>query len=155
MLVEPVGEAGVQVGADRLGEGVVGGVADQQMAEAIAVVAGDLSAVGTDELTPHECREPGRDLRLFGSERLHAAAVEDLALDGSALEHPALGRVELVEPRSEQRSQRRRHVDLSVLGHHREHLRDEQRVAAGSVCDPLAQLVRDCVPDQRVCGFGR
>ena len=39
VLVEPVGEAGVQVGTDRLGEGVVGGVADQQVAEAVTVVA--------------------------------------------------------------------------------------------------------------------
>src|SRR5690349_4632579 len=39
VLVEPVGEAGVQVGADSLGERVVGGVADQQVSEAVAVVA--------------------------------------------------------------------------------------------------------------------
>ena len=34
-----VGEAFVQVGADRFGEGVVGGVTDQQVAEAVAVVS--------------------------------------------------------------------------------------------------------------------
>ena len=113
MLVEPIGEAGMQVGADRLRERVVGGVSNQQVAEAIAVLAGDLSAVGTHELAPDECGEPGRDLRLFGSERLDAAAVEDLALDGAALEHPALGLVELVEPRRQQRLQRRRHIDIS------------------------------------------
>ena len=153
VLVEPVGEAGMQVGADRLGERVVGGVANQQVAEAVAVVSGDLSTVGTDELAPHERGEPGRDLRLLGSERLHAAAVEDLALDRAALEHPALGLVELVEPGRQQRLQRRRHVDVPVLGGHREHLRDEERVAARSVGDPLAQLPRDGVPDQRVRVF--
>ena len=150
VLVQPVGEAGMQVGADRLWERVVGGVADQQVAKAIAVVTGDLSAVGTHELAPHERCEPGRDLRLLGSERLDAAAVEDLALDGAALEHPALGLVELVEPRREQSLQRRRHVDVSILGRHREHLRDEQRVAACGAGDPLAQLVRHRVADQRV-----
>ena len=150
VLVEPVGEAGVQVGADRLGERVVGSVADQQVAEAVAVVAGELGAVGTDELAPHECCEPGRDLRLLGSERLHAAAVEDLALDGAALEHPALGLVELVEPSRQQSLQRRRHVDVRILGRHREHLRDEERVAARGAGDPLAQLIRDRVADQRV-----
>ena len=98
VLVEPVGKAGMQVGADRLGKRVVGSVADQQVAEAIAVVAGELGAVGTDELAAHERGEPGRDLRLLRGERLHAAAVEDLAFDGAALEHPALGLVELVEP---------------------------------------------------------
>ena len=150
VLVEPVGEAGMQIGADRLGKRVVGGVADQQVAEAVAVVAGNQSTVGTHELAPDECGEPGRDLRLLGSERLHAAAVEDLAFDGAALEHPALGLVELVEPRREQSLQRRRYVDVSVLGRHREHLRDEQRVAARGAGDPLAQLMRDRVADQRV-----
>ena len=112
MLVEPVGEAGVQVGADRLGEGVVGGVADQQVAEAVAVVARELGAVGPDELVAHERGEPGRDLRLLGGERLDGAAVEDLTLDRAALEHPALRLVELVEPGRQQRLQRRRHLDL-------------------------------------------
>ena len=40
-----------------------------------------------------------------GAERLHGAAVEDLALDRAALEHPPLGRVELVEAGREQRLQ--------------------------------------------------
>ena len=150
MLVEPVGEAGVEVGADRLGERVVGGVADQQVAEAVAVVAGELRAVGADQLAAHEPGEPGRHLRLLGRERLHGAAVEDLALDRAALEHPALGLVELVEPRREQRLQRGRHLDLRVAGGHREHLGDEQRVAARRPRDPLPQLVRDLVADQRV-----
>src|SRR5207342_493954 len=91
VLVEPTGEAGMQVGADRLRERVVGGVSNEQVAEAIAVLAGDLSAVGTHELAPDECRQPGRDLRLFGNERLDAAPVKEFALDGAALEHPALG----------------------------------------------------------------
>ena len=150
MLVEPVGEARVQVGADRLGERVVRCVADQQVAKAVAVVARDLGRFGADELAPHERREPGRDLRLLGSERLHAAAVEDLPLDGAALEHPALGLVKLVEPSCEQSLQRRRHIDGSVFGRHREHLGDEERVAARGVRDPLAQVARDDIADQRI-----
>ena len=146
VLVEPVGEAGVQVGTDRLGERVVGGIADQQMAEAVAVVAGELGAVGADELVAHERGEPGRDLRLLGRQRLHGAAMEDLALDRASLEHAPLGLVELVEAGCEQRLQRRRHVDLLVPGGHREHLRDEERVAGRSVGDPLAQLRRDARP---------
>ena len=112
VVVEPVGEAGVQVGAERLGERVVGGVADQQVAEAVAVVAGDLRTVGTDELPADESGEPGRHLRLLGGERLHRAAVEDLALDGAPLEHRAFGLVELVEAGRQQRLQRRRDLDL-------------------------------------------
>ena len=107
VLVEPGGEARVQVGADRLGEGVVGGVADQQVAEAVAVVARELGAVGADQLAAHEPGQPGRHLRLLGGERLHGAAMEDLALDGASLEHLALGLVELVEAGRQQRLQRR------------------------------------------------
>ena len=59
VLVEPVGEAGVQVGADRLGERVVGRVADQQVAEAVAVVARELRAVGTNELRGARARRAG------------------------------------------------------------------------------------------------
>ena len=106
VLVEPVGEALMQVGADCLRERVVGGVADQQVTEAEAVVAGELGAVGSDQLPANERGEPGRDLGLLGRERLHGPAVEDLALDGSPLEHLALGVVELVEARRQQRLQR-------------------------------------------------
>ena len=54
VVVEPGGEAEVQIGADRLGERVVGGVANQQVAKAVAVVAGKLGELRTDELTAHE-----------------------------------------------------------------------------------------------------
>ena len=75
--------------------------------------------------------------------------MEDLALDRAALEHPPLGRVELVEAGREQRLQGRRHLDLvaRLIGH-RQHLADEQRVAAGRAGDPLAQLLRHSRADQ-------
>ena len=73
------------------------------------------------------------------------AAMEDLALDGAALDHCALGRRQAVESRGEQRLDRRRDGDLSEVGHgdpalaapleiaavdeHADHLLDEQRVA--------------------------
>ena len=118
-------------------EGVVGGVADQEVAEAEAVLAGELWPVGADQLAPHERREARRHLRVLRCECLDGAAVEDLALDRAALEHPPLRRVELVEPRREQGFQRRRHLTSSPdsLGH-REHLADEERVAGGGGGDP-------------------
>ena len=51
---EPAGEAFVQVGADSLGHGVVGSVADQKMAEAEGLLACELRCVGPDELLTHE-----------------------------------------------------------------------------------------------------
>src|SRR6266566_991542 len=73
------------------------------------------------------------------------AAVEHMTLNGASLQHTALGIVKLVEPRREQRLNGRRNGDLSrsvpvaAVGEHREHLTDEERVAAGCLEDPLAQ----------------
>ena len=49
VLFQPGGEALVQLGAGRLRERVVGGVADQQVAEAEPVLAGELRPVGPDQ----------------------------------------------------------------------------------------------------------
>ena len=58
-------------------------------------------------------------------------------------------RLELVEARREQRLQRGRDHDVAVrLAGHRQHLLDEERVAAGGAGDPLAQLVADVLGDQ-------
>ncbi len=74
--------------------------------------------------------------------------VEHLAFDRAALEHGPLRRVELVEARREQRLERRRHLDLAVAGrlHHRRHLLDEERVAAGGAQDPLAHVRAELLP---------
>src|SRR5439155_1016177 len=70
-------------------------------------------------------------------ERLHRAAVEDPALDRASLEDSALCRLELVEPRGEQRLDRAWHGDLAVarLLHQRDRLLDEERVAFGRPAD--------------------
>ena len=69
--------------------------------------------------------------------------MEDAALDRAALEHAALGGVELVEARGQQRLDRRRHGHVAVarLLDERDHLLDEQRVALGRLADPVAQVV--------------
>ena len=141
VLLEPAREALVQLRARRLCQGVVGGVADEQVAEAEGVLARELRRVRPDQPFAHERGESRRHLRLVRPERLHGAAVEELALDGAALEHAALARLELVEARGEERTQRRRDDDVRrrVAGH-REHLRDEEWVAAGGSCDPVPQL---------------
>ena len=113
MLVEPVTKPDMEIRTHRLRKRVVGCVPDQQVTEAVTVVARDLGTVGTHELAADECCEPGSHLRLVRGERLHASAVEDLAFDGAALEHAALGVVELVEPCRQQRLQRGRHLDIA------------------------------------------
>ena len=142
VLLQPGGEALVEVGAGRLGQRLVGGVADQQVAEAEAVLARELRPVRPDQLLADERGQARGDLGLLGRECLHGAAVEDLALDRAALEHAPLARLELVEPGREQRLQRRRDDDLALrLSGHRDHLLDEERVAARGASDPRAQVV--------------
>ena len=113
-VLEPVGEALVQLRPHGFRERVVGGVADQQVAEAEAVLARELSLLGMNQVPPHESGQPRGHLRLLRHQRLHDAPVEDLALDRAPLEHAPLGRVELVEPGREQRLQGRRHDDLAT-----------------------------------------
>ena len=123
MLLEPGREARVQIRANGLRECVVGGVADQDVAEAEAVVACELGPVGPDQLLADERRQTWSDLGLIRRERLDGAAVEDLALDRASLEHAPLRRLELVEARCEQRLQGGRYGDVAVgLAAHRQHL---------------------------------
>ena len=84
-------------------------------------------------------------MALVGRERLDRAAVEDLALDGAALEHRPLRGLELVEARGEQGPDRRRHDDLAVarLAGHRRHLFEEERVPGRGAADPAAERVVD------------
>jgi hypothetical protein len=75
--------------------------------------------------------------------------VEDLALDRCPLERFALGRLELVDARREQRLQSGWDDHLAVgFAGHREHLLDEEWVAARGASDPLAQLLGDTVSDE-------
>ena len=116
MLLEPVGEALVQLGARRLRERVVGGVADQEVAEAERRPRpASCGRSGRTSSLRTSAASRGVTSRLLRRERLHGAAVEELALDRAALEHPALGLVELVEPRRQQRLERRRHLDLAAV----------------------------------------
>ena len=111
MLLEPVGEALVQLGAGRLRERVVGGVADQQVTEAERVLAGQLRLVGPDQLLAHERGEPRRDLRLARGRAPATAPRWKTCPRPSRARAPPLVRVELVEPRGEQRLDRRRNGD--------------------------------------------
>src|SRR5947207_3162427 len=72
--------------------------------------------------------------------------MENLALDGAALEHAALSRSELVKPRREQRLDGRRDADVvAALRRHRNHLLDEERVTARRLDDALTKLVRSII----------
>ena len=110
-LLEPVRRIARADRREPLSEGVVGRVTDEQMTEAIRLLARELRCVRANELLAYE-RHQSRRLRLAVRERLDGALVEHVALDRAALEDGALRRVELVETSREQRLDRRRHGDL-------------------------------------------
>ena len=144
LLGEPVSEPLVKLRTVGLRQRLVRRVADQQVVKAEAVLACDLCAVGADQLPPHQRGQPRRHLVAVAREGPDCAAMEDLALDGSAFEHPPLARIELVEPGGEQCLQRGRQHDLAVrFSGHRHHLLDEEWVPPGCARDPLAELAVD------------
>ena len=124
------------------------------MAEPEPVFADELGPVGSDQLLAYECGQALRHLRVRGCERLRGAAVEDLALDRAPLEHPPLGRLELVEARAEKRPERGRHDDVTApVARDGEHLLDEERVSARGACDLVAQIGGDLLRDELVDVF--
>ncbi len=150
VLGEPLREAAMQVGPRRLREPVVGGVADQEVPEAVRVLSRQDRPVRTHELAPDERCEPRRHLRLLRRQRLHRAAVEQLSLDGAALQDSALRIVELIEPRDQQRPQRCGDLDFPAIRIAEcRHLGQKQRIATGGADDPLAHVVRDGGSDER------
>ncbi len=95
---------------------------------------------------------------LLGRQRLDGAAVEHAPLDGAALEHASLGSVELVEPRGEQRLDRRRDDDVAAAAtpaRQRDHLLDEERIALGGLADALAEVVVEVGRGSRSAGRSR
>ena len=89
-LLEPDGEALVQLGAGRLRQRVVRGVADEEVPEAVGVLAGNRCAFGADEVLANEHRQMCVRVTLRRRKRDDRAAVELLALDRAAFEHHTL-----------------------------------------------------------------
>ncbi len=58
LLLEPRGEACVEIGAYGLRKGLVGGIADQEVAKAEGVLAADVRSLRANELVPDERPEP-------------------------------------------------------------------------------------------------
>src|SRR5262249_6211983 len=96
-LFEPVREALVQVSASEFREPVVGGISNQDVAKAEAILAGKLRSIKAEQAMTHEGCRPWRDLALLDGQSLNGAAVEDLSFDRAAFENPSLGGVQLVE----------------------------------------------------------
>ncbi|TML75240.1 MAG: hypothetical protein E6G12_09695 [Actinobacteria bacterium] len=147
---EPAGETLVKLGAGDLGEGVVGGVADQDVAKAEGVLTGEEWLLPLDEVLPHERGQERCDLIPL-SERLNGLPMEDFPFDRAALEHRPLQGVEPVEASGDQGLEVRGHDELVFrLARHGEHLGEEEWIAAGGPSNPLAKRSRQSLGQKRV-----
>ena len=152
--LEPVGEPLVQVRPRPLGNRLVGGLADQQVREAEALLARG-AVLGPNEVAVDERLEPGLDrgALLVGRELDHCSRREAPADDGRTLEDRALGGVEPIEARGEEGVDRRRHhrlLALALLLEERQHLLEEERVPLRGRRDARADLGRERTGEERV-----
>ena len=157
LLLEPVRVALVELCAELLRRGLVRRVADEYVGEAEAVVAGEVGAIGTNELLAHEREQARADLGPLGAGQklCDCTSVKASAFDRGPLDHRAVGRLEPVDSGREERPERRRHERLgvrsAVFGLHGEKLLDEERVAVGRLQDFGAGRTRECaVVEERV-----
>ena len=132
----------------------VGGIADQQVAEAVGLIACEARLVGAYDVAAHEHREAALEeaVRHLGGELADRAEVELRALHRGQHEHGTFIARKSLQPVGEQRVDRRRHLDVEeAVGRHpaaavpaeqvvvdeqREQLLGEQRVAVGGPGDP-------------------
>ena len=143
--LEPLRKPLVQLRAERLRHRRVHDLANEDVPEAIRVLARGRPALGPDELLADEARELLVHVVVGGRrhELGYRIALEHLALDRRALEHDAHATRQRVDTSLEQRLNRGRHGDLgsTQLAHHCEHLLDVQRVAGRRLDDPTAQVL--------------
>src|SRR5207244_7001971 len=103
LLLEPSRVLLVQLGARLLRQRAVGGVADQDVAEPVRGLVHERARCGLHELTAPELAQHLRGARgRLGAQSEQRAEVEELSLDGAALEQRALAPIEAVEPLREQ-----------------------------------------------------
>ena len=77
--LQPVGEALVELGPLALGQAGIGGVADEEVAEAIGLVIGEVRAVGADQVAARQASEAARELAaLVGREQLGEGAAQNV-----------------------------------------------------------------------------
>jgi hypothetical protein len=145
---EPGGEPRMKSGPELLRKGSICDVSDEHMVEAKGVVALEERAVGSKKFLSCEGEEDAAEsLRVLRRQEFRdGAAVEQPPLHRSALKHRALTRLEPVDAGGQERMNRCGQglvCGLGVVGEHREHLLDEQRIALGCVDDAFAEPRRD------------
>ena len=165
---DPRGEPLVQVRSALLGDRLVRGVADQDVAEAERLLAGDHRAIRPHELLADQRTDQVGCVvaQVLGEQVANGAGVELLADHGGALDRAALVVGQAFETSGEERRDRgwdRDRAEIArrdpgpvlpdqhpVVDQHREHLLDEQRVAAGRLGEPVGRLGREARAAEQV-----
>ena len=113
--LQPRRETLMELGSGLLGEGLVRGVPDQQVAEPICLLAGERGLVGADQLHPHQAGQAVADLpaHRLGRQLGHRAAVEDLALDRCPLDDGPVLAAQPIQAGREKRLDGRRDGQLA------------------------------------------
>ena len=137
VAVEPGGRALVQVGAVGLRQARVGGVAEEDVVEGVAVVARVGSCGGVDEAGAREREQVAGDLAGEGGDGAERELASD---DCSSLQHSPFRRGEAAEAACEHGFERGRQP-FAAFGRERRELLGVERVALGELDDPLARLV--------------
>ena len=114
---------------------VVGGVADQQMAETEAVFACELRTAARSAPCA-QGRQAWRHLGLLGRQRLDRAAMKDLPFDRAPLEHAPLAGSSWSSRAARSARKRRRDHNLALLPRPSPASLDEERVAGSGPSDP-------------------
>ena len=108
----------MQLGTFLLGERLVGGVADQVVAELEAILASCIRTVRAQQVAAHQrgkvAAEPGT--LLLGGEGGHRCPREALADHAGLLQHGPLAGRELLQAGGQQHLDRRRDADATQLG---------------------------------------
>ena len=134
-LLQPLGEAGVMLGAVGLGETRVGDLADEHVLEAVGGLAGDRGArLVEHELSAQQVLERRVERVELGREAHQRALPERPADHGRPLQQRLRLRVEPVDARGDQRLQRvgdPADPGGAVLGQHPHRLLEEEGVALG------------------------
>src|SRR5262245_44054118 len=115
--IEPVREAGVQLGARALQEPAVRRVADQRVVKLEDALTGERSRLDLDQLAAPQRLEPRVEFRmLLGRQQMSECVARELPPDdGGPLEDAAFLRTQSLEPRCEQRLAGRRHLESGEL----------------------------------------
>jgi len=130
--LEPPNKALVEVRAQLLRHRLVRGIANQDVSEPEAVVAREQGAVRANEFLADERHQVATHPRACRLRQQvgDGAPVEHASLDRRTFDHGPLLGLEAVDPRCQQRLNRRRDHELSVAAFrvHREQLFDKKRV---------------------------